>query len=144
MSKSLKIAALALVLAGPLQAQDLQAQELAQITTGEWHLLAIDGKPNRFPASFTIDSDGKVAGQAACNRYFGQNSETLPALSLPDLGATRRLCKDMAEEDALFATLSVVHHAEIQQNHLLLQGPEGRVAEFTRAGETQFCLTCAQ
>lgn len=121
------------------------AMAQAEITSGQWQLLAVDGKRMQAEASFSIDSDGKITGRAACNRFFGQNEAELPKLSLPNLGATRMMCDRMAEEDALFQTLSVVDRAELREGHLLLLGPQGRVVEWVRDRDDKglYCLTCS-
>ncbi|MFM7444186.1 MAG: META domain-containing protein, partial [Tabrizicola sp.] len=42
-----------------------------EIATGEWQLIGLEGQPVAFTATIAFAPDGKVAGQAPCNRYFG-------------------------------------------------------------------------
>ena len=134
--KRLLIAALALsACVGPALSDD--------ITTGEWQLIALEGQPVTWTASLALTADGKVSGQAPCNRYFGTNGATLPDLSLGALGATKMACPDLAAEAVFFEALGAMTRAELDQGHLFLIGPEGRVMEFVRdrtAGEP--CLSC--
>lgn len=115
-----------------------------EITAGEWQLLALDGARFAESASLAIDAAGKIAGRAPCNRYFGTNGATLPALSLGGLGATRMACGALAEEQAYLTALGAMTAAELRDDHLILTGPEGRVMEFVRdpGAKDLVCLTC--
>jgi heat shock protein HslJ len=134
--KRLSLVALALsACVGPALSDD--------IATGEWQLIAMEGQPVTWTANLALAADGKVSGQAPCNRYFGTNSATLPDLSLGALGATKMACPDLAAESSFFEALSAMTRAELDQGHLFLTGAEGRVMEFVRdraAGAA--CLSC--
>lgn len=114
------------------------------ITTGEWLLIAQDGVRTSYEASFAIDAEGKVTGKAPCNRYFGQNQATLPALSLGALGATRMFCDRQADEDSYMRSLSAVTASEIRGETLVLTGPDDASLEFARdpGSKSLICDTC--
>lgn len=109
--------------------------------TGDWHLIGIEGQPAPAPLSISFAADGGFAGQAPCNRFFGQRKGNLPDLSLAPIGATRMACPDLAIESAYFEALEAMRRAEVDQGHLFLIGAEGRVLEFApSAGDA--CLSC--
>lgn len=116
---------------------------LADIASGEWQLLALDGQRVGYEASFAIDAEGRVSGQAPCNRWFGQNQASLPALSLGALGATRMYCERMDDETAFLAALGVMTSAEQIGENLILHG-EGRSMEFSRdpGSKASICVSC--
>ena len=50
-------------------------------------------------------------------------------------------CPNLKAESAFFEALQVMQRAELDQGHLYLIGPEGRIMEFARdPGEP--CLSC--
>lgn len=116
---------------------------LADIASGEWLLIALDGRRVGYEASFAIDAEGRVSGQAPCNRWFGQNQASLPALSLGALGATRLYCERMDEETAFLAALGVMTAAEQNGENLILRG-ESRSMEFSRdpGSKAAICVSC--
>ncbi len=110
---------------------------------GEWHLIGLEGQAPPAPLSISFAEDGKLAGQAPCNRYFGSYSGDLPALTMSALGATKMACPDLAAETVYFEALQAVQSAEISEGHLYLIGFEGRLMEFTRDPATDgTCLSC--
>ncbi|MCB6178723.1 META domain-containing protein [Rhodobacter sp. Har01] len=115
-----------------------------QIAGTEWILLAIDGTSVTSPATLTLGDDGQVSGQAPCNRYFGTNTATLPALALEAIGATRMACPELDAEADYLTALQGVTAAEVQEGHLILTGADGRKIEFYRADteDAPLCLSC--
>jgi heat shock protein HslJ len=106
----------------------------------DWHLVGLEGQQVAWNASLRLDGD-KVTGKAPCNRFFGTNAADLPAVGVTALGATKMACPDLAAEDAFFAALQAMQRAELDQGHLFLIGPEGRIMEFAR-DPGQPCLSC--
>jgi len=114
------------------------------ITGTEWTLLAIDGKKVTAAATLTLAEDGKIAGQAPCNRYFTANTAALPALALDTIGATKMACEALEAEAAYFGALRAMTEAQVHDGHLILTGPDGRKMEYYRP-ETEDpprCQTC--
>ncbi|WP_112311204.1 META domain-containing protein [Pseudogemmobacter bohemicus] len=114
------------------------------ITSGEWLVIAQDGVRVSYEASFSIDVEGKVAGKAPCNRYFGQNQAGLPDLSLGALGATRMFCDHQADEDSYLKALGAMTRAGIRGETLVLTGPDDSSLEFARdpGSKSLICDTC--
>jgi heat shock protein HslJ len=106
----------------------------------DWHLVGLEGQTVDWTASLRLDGD-RVTGKAPCNRFFGTNATTLPGVSFTALGATKMACPDLAAEDEFFAALQAMQRAELDQGHLFLIGPEGRIMELAR-DPGQPCLSC--
>ncbi|WP_374375553.1 META domain-containing protein [Tabrizicola sp.] len=111
-----------------------------EIAGVDWHLVGLEGQEVGWEAFLRFDGD-KVAGKAPCNRWFGTNSAALPAVSIQGIGATKMACPDLAAESAYFETLQAMLRAELDQGHLYLIGPEGRIMEFAK-GPGEPCLSC--
>lgn len=114
-----------------------QSNEIAGI---DWHLVGLEGQEVAWDASLRFEGD-KVSGKAPCNRYFGTNAAALPALSLGMMGATKMACPDLAAEPLFFEALQAMQRVELDQDHLYLIGPEGRIIEFARDA-SEPCLSC--
>lgn len=111
-----------------------------EIAGVDWHLVGLEGQEVDWEASLRLDGD-KVSGKAPCNRWFATNAAALPAVSIQSIGATKMACPDLAAESAYFEALQAMQRAELDQGHLFLIGPEGRIVEFaTDAGQP--CLSC--
>ena len=106
----------------------------------DWHLVGIEGQTVDWTASLRFDGD-KVSGKAPCNRWFGTNAAVFPDVAIAAIGATKMACDHLDAEGAYFETLQAMQRAELDQGHLLLIGPEGRVVEFAR-DPAEPCLSC--
>lgn len=133
----------ALTLATLLAATACVAPGQAEPLTGtEWHLVGIEGQRAPAPLTLIFAEDGKVAGQAPCNRWFAKNGATLPALSLAGIGATEMACPDLAAEQIYFEALAAMQRVEQAETHLFLIGAEGRVLEFSAKPGDDLCYSC--
>lgn len=67
----------------------------ALLQGGPWEVVEIGGKAVADPARTTLDfaPEGRLAGMAACNRYFGSYLLSREGLRLSPLGATRMACE---------------------------------------------------
>ena len=115
----------------------LSGDEIAGV---DWHLVGLEGQEIGWTASLRFEGD-KVAGKAPCNRWFGTNAAALPTVAIVGIGATKMACPDLAAESAYFEALQAMQRAELDQDHLFLIGPEGRIMEFAK-GEDEPCLSC--
>ena len=113
------------------------SQDIAGV---DWHLVGLEGQAVDWDASLRFDGD-KVAGKAPCNRWFGSNTGTLPALDISGIGATRMACPDLAAESVYFESLQAMQRVELDQGHLFLIGAEGRIMEFA-TDPAMPCLSC--
>lgn len=111
-----------------------------EIAGVDWHLVGFEGQEVAWEASLRFDGD-KVASKAPCNRWFATNAAALPAVSIQSIGATKMACPDLAAESVFFEAMQAMQRAELDQGHLYLIGPEGRIMEFAKdPGEP--CLSC--
>ena len=116
------------------------AQSQAEIEGVDWHLVGLEGQTVAWTASLRFDGKG-VSGNAPCNSWGARNGASLPEVSIAALRATRMACPDLKAESAFFEALQAMQRAELDQGHLYLIGPEGRIMEFARdPGEP--CLSC--
>ncbi|MDI3515318.1 MAG: hypothetical protein PWP40_2547 [Rhodocyclaceae bacterium] len=67
----------------------------ALLQGGPWEVVEIGGKAVADPARTTLEfaPEGRLAGMAACNRYFGSYLLSREGLRLSPLGATRMACE---------------------------------------------------
>lgn len=112
----------------------------ADITGIDWYLVGLEGQEIGWDATVRIDGD-KVTGKAPCNRFFGTNTASLPDVSFGAMGATKMACPDLVAETVFFEALQAMQRAELDQGHLFLIGPEGRIMEFAQARDEP-CLSC--
>ena len=110
------------------------------LTGIDWHLVGLEGQDLAWEASLRLDGD-RVTGKAPCNRFFGTNASPLPNVRFGAMGATKMACPDLAAETAYFEALQAMQRAELDQGHLYLIGPEGRIMEFAR-DPAEPCLSC--
>ena len=114
----------------------------AALLDSAWELTAIDGRPIASdPApTLAIDAEGRVSGDAGCNRYFGSVELEDGAARFSGLGATRRACADaarMAEETRFLEALgSIAAYRMAGSGRLVLLSADGRPRLAFRALET--------
>lgn len=114
-----------------------QSDDIAGI---DWHLVGLEGQEVDWTASLRFDGD-TVGGKAPCNSWFGKTSAALPEVHIEAIGATRMACPDLKAESLYFEALQAMQRAELDQGHLYLIGPEGRIMEFAR-DPAEPCLSC--
>lgn len=68
---------------------------------GAWEVVEIDGRAVADPTRVTVNfaPEGRLAGIAACNRYFGRYALSGEGLRLSPLGATKMACEPGAMEE---------------------------------------------
>jgi heat shock protein HslJ len=129
-----------LVAALSLAACVTPAMSQAEIEGIDWHLVGLEGQTVSWSASLRFDGEA-VAGKAPCNSWGARTGASLPEVSIAAIRATRMACPDLAAESAFFAALEAMQRAELDQGHLYLIGPEGRIMEFAR-DPAEPCLSC--
>ncbi|MEO1070028.1 MAG: META domain-containing protein [Cyanobacteria bacterium J06638_6] len=74
-------------------------------------------------------SDGRISGNATCNRFFGTYSLEVDALTIQSGGSTLMACPEefMAQEQAFMGALEQVEGYEIAADTLQLYDAEGNV-----------------
>ncbi|EPX76941.1 META domain-containing protein [Litoreibacter arenae] len=90
-----------------------------------WQLETLNGKPFTARATLTFPEEGKIAGQAPCNSYFGQQTAPYPWFAVDALGSTKRACPDLKAENDFFATLGEMTLSEAAGTTLILSNDAG-------------------
>lgn len=96
-----------------------------------WVLSELDGAPFTARATIEFKDNGKVAGQAPCNRFLTTQTEPYPWFKLDPIGSTKMACPDLVAERAYFAALSRMTLAEVGSNTLILSTDAGPSMIFT-------------
>ena len=82
----------------------------------------MNGQPLDGPATLEIGVDGRITGQAPCNRWFARGNPA-PGFVLPPIGSTKRACPQLAAESAYFQALGAATTATLEDNRLVLSAP---------------------
>lgn len=92
-----------------------------------WQLTAMNEAPVDVNVNVTITfpEEGKIAGQAPCNRYFGSQTAPLPWFEVKGMGSTKMACQHMELEGQYFALLQKMTTAEITGDTLVLRNDTG-------------------
>lgn len=124
-------------------AQSVVAQEAVagKSIDGEW--LAVRLRGNAVPKQVQMDlvinqSDRKISGRSACNRYFGQIEELSEGkIQLGSIGSTRMACPELQYEAAFFEALRSVRGYRLADERVLLLTDEAGavVLELSRKAE---------
>lgn len=104
----------------------------------EWVLETLAGKPRAADLRSTVafDTDGRITGDAGCNRYFGSYAVDGDAIAVGHLGATQMACAPevMAQEDRFLDALGSADHASLREGLLVLRfGGPGQEQEMVLA-----------
>jgi heat shock protein HslJ len=107
--------------------------------TGKWQLTLLDGQtpPTEVRGggvTLEIQADGKFAGQAPVNRYFGQFKIEGSAVTAGPVGATMMAGPPelMKAEQDYFKTLNTIKSISVKDGILVIEGPEGSRLQFSR------------
>jgi heat shock protein HslJ len=129
---TLRLAALAFALATlALPARADLAGEVPQVLRLQWSLAEVDGQPATYSATLSLGDDGRISGQAPCNRYFGGVDGALPDFRPTGLGATRMACDQLAQEQAYLTLLQGADRLTWSDRELHISGA-GHVLVFRR------------
>jgi heat shock protein HslJ len=101
--------------------------------SGAWHIEVIgDLKVSEnSTASIQFEKDGKLGGNASCNRYFGQYALDGNQLKIDErMGATKMMCGEqvlMQQEDKLFSILPRAATVVIENDLLIIRDNDGQI-----------------
>lgn len=108
--------------------------------SGKWQLTRLHGQPaptamREGGVTLEIQPDGKFAGQAPVNRYFGQLKIEGDAIITAPVGATMMAGPPelMQAEQDFFRTLNAVRAITVKDGTLDIEGADGRRLVFERA-----------
>ncbi len=101
------------------------------LTGGEWIVETIGGAPviDTSKATILFTEEGRVAGNASCNRFIGGYQLTGEGLSFAQMGNTMMACEDdlSLQESRFLELLQAVSRFEIAPGgRLVLHAPDGR------------------
>lgn len=96
-----------------------------------WALQSIGG--TEFPASATLTfpEEGKIAGLAPCNSYFGQQTVPYPWFKAEAIATTRMTCPQIAQEGMFLKVLSEMTLVDASGKTLILSNDAGHEMVFT-------------
>ncbi len=96
--------------------------QLVDFGPDETELTAPEGQP--ITATFT--TEGRLAGTAGCNRYFGRYEQDGTAIAIAEIGSTRMMCPDslMEAERRFLAALDAVDRWERRGGRLVLMNAQ--------------------
>jgi len=89
-----------------------------------WTILAISGDAADKAGTLAFN-DGKLAGKAACNRYFASYEASDDTITVGLVGATRMMCPAIALEQKLFDALAAVRKHRRDGANLVLSDAAG-------------------
>jgi heat shock protein HslJ/membrane-bound inhibitor of C-type lysozyme len=100
------------------------------LTGGEWMVETIGGAPvvDKSEATILFMEEGRVAGNASCNRFVGGYDLSGEGLSFTQMGTTMMACEDaLSSQEARFLELlQAVFRFEISpEGRLVLHTPDG-------------------
>ncbi len=108
--------------------------------TGKWQLSTLNGQPapttmREGGVTLDIQEDGKFAGQAPVNRYFGQINAQDKTFKTGPVGMTMMAGPPelMDAERDFFAVINDVKSIDVKGGQLTLTGPDGKRLVFERA-----------
>lgn len=94
-------------------------------TKTTWLLQSINDAPFPARATLTFPEEGRIAGQAPCNRYFAAQTVPYPWFEIGPIGSTKRACPDLDAEAKFFQAMSTMTLAEVAGDTLILSTQEG-------------------
>ena len=97
---------------------------------GEWEVMEVDNKPvsaEETPFLGFNVSEGQLYGNTGCNSLMAtiKVSESTGELSFDAVGSTKRMCADMATEDAILQALGAVKGFTLEGEKLVLNNADG-------------------
>ena len=98
---------------------------------GEWEIVEVDNKAVSAEETpflgFDVDK-GQLYGNAGCNSLMASFgiSKSANELSFDAIGSTKRMCRDMATEDAILQALGEVRGFALENGKLILNDADGK------------------
>jgi heat shock protein HslJ len=109
----------------------LSACQSPTLDNSHWALQSIDGHPvvPHSEASVSFLPEGRLAGSASCNRYFGQFTQRESQLQVVMGGSTKMWCHSehgdvMAQENRFLKALSAAQRVSWEGEQLLIHVAE--------------------
>lgn len=105
----------------------LKDETVSGQTTGAdvWWLESMNETPISSDISISFPDEGRISGQAPCNRYFGKQTAPLPWFKISGLGSTKMACSELDLERQYFMLLQKMTTAEVSGDTLILKSDAG-------------------
>jgi heat shock protein HslJ len=97
-----------------------------------WLLASINEATANARVTIAFPEEGKIVGQAPCNRYFGDQTAPLPWFEVKMLGSTKMACPDLELESQYFELLQKMTTVEIIGDTLALRSDAGDVMVYKK------------
>lgn len=110
-------------------------KDSAQKLEGSWKIASIeDKKMNSEKATITINtSDRSINASVGCNNHIGNILIVKDEIRISNLIATEMYCQDLdAMERSLASNLRITTNYKLEDDKLLLYGPNGVVIELVK------------
>ncbi len=88
----------------------------------DWTLNLVDGKPVAYSATINLGVEGRVSGQAPCNRYSGSLKADGNSFVPGMIASTKMACENMAAEADFFKILAGITTKEGGSGLMTLRG----------------------
>lgn len=102
----------------------------------KWRITSIKQRPTNLKDNGFItfdEKDGKIAGQAACNTFFGDYVIVRKTITFGSISSTEMFCEGlMDEEHQILSNLENVKRFEIKADMLYLYSSDELVLTFKR------------
>ncbi|XXK31552.1 META domain-containing protein [Rhodobacteraceae bacterium nBUS_24] len=97
-----------------------------------WVVQTLDDATFPAVATLQLSQDGKVAGKAPCNRYFGAVKFSGSDIAIGPLASTRMACEALDDETRYLLALADMTQVKLSRGQLILRGPSGRELTFKK------------
>lgn len=97
-----------------------------------WVLRDLGGAAYAARATIAFPRQGRIEGEAPCNRWFAAQNAPYPWFEAGPVGSTRMACAGAGAEAAFFAALARVTLAEVAGDVLILRDEAGFEMVFER------------
>ena len=93
--------------------------------TAVYRLVEIDGVAFAARATISFPEEGRIVGEAPCNRWSAGQDAPYPWFAPGPIAATRRACPELEAETRFFEALGRMSLAEVQGPILILSSDDG-------------------
>tara|TARA_R110002096_G_scaffold14582_2_gene50618 strand:- start:32536 stop:32916 length:381 start_codon:yes stop_codon:yes gene_type:complete len=97
-----------------------------------WVLTALNDAPPKSQVTLTFPKQGKIAGKAPCNRYFGTQTKPYPWFETGPIASTKMACPNLNEEINYLQTLNKATSAKVTKTTLILSNDTGALLTYKR------------
>jgi len=96
------------------------------LKSSSWTLKSMDGKSMNEEVTLEF-SEGKINGKSFCNQYFSNYTSQKDAINIESIGATKRACQMMVEENQYFERLRTAKNYTMKDGKLHLKCEQGNL-----------------